>query len=95
LVISSSHAVFAACHYCKLHRPETAAAPFPGDTIFAGSALDVAKRRQNVSMAVLMAMLSGHFYNQRPFLPDRTPPPGIYAASAKGGFRKAVRLKRT
>jgi hypothetical protein len=95
MVMSSSHAVCAACHHFNLHQPETAPAPFPGDTIFAGLALDVANRRRNVSMVACMAMLSGHFHNQRPFLPDNMAWLRFYAASAKGSFREAVRLKRT
>jgi hypothetical protein len=46
-------------------------------------------------MAVFMAMLSGHFHNQRPFLPDNAAWLRFYAASAKGSFRETVRLKRT
>jgi hypothetical protein len=93
--MSSSHAVCAAYHYLNLHQPELAPAPFPDDTIFAGLALDVANRWQNVSMVAFMAMLSGHFHNQRPFLPDSIARLSFYAASAKGSFREAVRLKRT
>jgi len=93
--MSSSLAVCAACQYSNLHQPETAPAPFPGDTIFARRALDVANRRQNVSMVAIMAMLSGHSHNQRPFLPDNPAWIRLYAASAKGSFRETVRLKRT
>jgi hypothetical protein len=95
MVMSSSLAVCAACHHFNLHQPETAPALFPGDTIFAGRALDVANRRRDVFMVARMAMLSGHFYNQRPFLPDNIAWICFYAASAKGRFREDVRLKRT
>jgi len=93
--MSSSLAVCAAYHYSKLHQPEPVPPPFPGDTIFPGLAYDVANRRQNVSMAALLAMLSCHFHNQRPVLADNPPPPRRYAASAKSSFCEAVRLKRT
>jgi len=71
MVMSTSHAVCAAYRYLNLHQPEPAPAPLPGDTIVAGQAFDVAIRRQNVSMAAFISMLSGHFHNQRPFLPDK------------------------
>jgi hypothetical protein len=59
--MSSSLAVFAACQYFNMHQPLTAPAPLPRDTIFAGQALDVSNRRQNVSMAAFITALSGHF----------------------------------
>jgi hypothetical protein len=93
--MSTSHAVCAACNYYNLHPPEAAAALFPGDTIFVGRALDVAIRQQKFSTASLITTLSGDFHNQRPFLPDNAGRQEVYAASAKGSFGQAVRLKRT
>jgi hypothetical protein len=95
MVMSFSHAVCAACYYLNLHHPKPTPAPFPDDTIFAGLPLDVANRRQNVSMVVFMAMLSGHFHNQRPCLPDNPRCLGVYAASANRIFPNLVRLNRT
>jgi hypothetical protein len=50
---------------------------------------------KNVSMAAFIATLSGDFHNQRPFSSDDAEQPETYAASAKTGFGKTVRLKRT